>query len=359
MLNRSCPLVSVILPAYNAAVWLPRTLQSVLGQTYGHFEVIVIDDGSQDGTSQIVQTWSQQDQRIRLIQQQNAGVAAARNAGIAVAQGALIAPIDADDIWYPRYLEKLVACLVNAPAQVGVAYAWSRDIDADDRLTGGLHVATVTGNLYRTLLCHNFLGNASATVMRRDCLVQVGGYDSGMRSQQAQGCEDWDMYLRLAADYEFAVVPEFLVGYRKLGESMSGDGQAMARSHALMLAWAKRRFPAIPSWYYGLSRSSFCLYLAHQAYQSGQPQATAVWLQAARQAHPWGTRCRPDWHLLNYWQRRDRPALRTTPSIYRPPSQLAMRAKTWLKIWVTLGLHWLLSIGQPRISHLAAKPNSP
>lgn len=294
----SSPLISIIIPAYNAAAFLPRTLESVLSQTYPHFEVWVIDDGSQDETATIAQSFGQRDPRIRCLAQANQGVAVARNYGIAQAQGEWIAPIDADDIWYPRYLEKLVACLEQSALEqsmvmsrpVGVIYAWSIDIDATDQPIGGFHAAKVAGNVYRTLVCHNFLGNASATLIARSALQQVGGYDATMRQQQAQGCEDWDLYLRLAAAYDFAVVPEFLVGYRKLAASMSGDGRTMARSQDILLQRVYQDHPTLPRWYGALSRSSFYLYLAHQSQAQGQADRTLAWVKQAIRADwltPW------------------------------------------------------------------------
>ncbi len=102
------PLVSVIIPAYNAENFIAKTLASVVAQTYRRLEILVVDDGSSDRTQSIVQTMAQQDPRIKLFKQANAGVAAARNAGIDKAKGEYIAPIDADDLWHPETLEKLL-----------------------------------------------------------------------------------------------------------------------------------------------------------------------------------------------------------------------------------------------------------
>lgn len=258
------PLVSVIIPAYNAEQFIAKTLHSVLQQTYPNLEVVVVDDGSSDRTVEIVRSFASEDARIVLFCQSNAGVAVARNWGITQSKGEFVAPIDADDLWHPQNLEKQVACMQEPGSAVGVVYSWSVDIDEWEALTGGIHAAAITGDVYYTLLCHNFLANASATLIRRICLEQVGGYDPQLKAQNAQGCEDWDLYLRLAQQYEFAAVPDFLVGYRKLQESMSCDYLKMARSHHFMLQAAKRRDPKIPEALCRLSSSSFYLYLAHQ-----------------------------------------------------------------------------------------------
>ena len=278
------PLVSVIIPAYNAERFIAKTLDSVLTQTYRNIEVIVVDDGSLDQTAEIVGAIARQDKRVMLLQQLNSGVAAARNLGIQKAQGEFIAPIDADDLWYPENLDKQVQCFLNAEPSVGLVYAWSVDIDQEDRLTGEFRASTIEGNVYKTLICHNFLGNSSASLIRRDCLNKVGGYSCQLQQANAQGCEDWDLYLRIAEQYQFRAVPEFLIGYRKGLSSMSGDYDRMAKSHSLMLQEVRLKHPEIPPALYRLSCSSFYMYLARQSNLHGNHQSTLVWLQEALKA---------------------------------------------------------------------------
>ncbi len=285
-MSSDTPLVSVIIPAYNAATSIERTLQSILAQAYCHLEVLIVDDGSTDQTPEIVTTFAQQDDRIKLLHQANAGVAAARNLAIAHAKGEFIAPIDADDIWYPENIEKQVQCMVRGGNSVGLVYSWSVDIDESDALLGSFRAAKIQGNVYATLVCHNFLGNASASMMRRSCLEQVGGYDPTLRLQNAQGCEDWDLYLRIAAQYEFRVVPEFLVGYRKSTTSMSGDYTQMAQSHALVMQAVRRQQPKFPPFLFRLSSSNLYGYFAHQSHRCQDRRTTLYWLRKAIQADP-------------------------------------------------------------------------
>lgn len=280
------PLVSVVIPAYNVAAFIARTLASVMTQTYRNLEILVVNDGSSDRTPEIVSAIAQQDARIRLLNQPNGGVASARNLGIQQARGEFIAPIDADDLWYPEAMAKLVSRLQACGPEVGIVYAWSMDIDAQDQPTGGFHAAKVRGHVHRTLICHNFLGNASSTLIRKACLDQVGGYNPQLRALKAQGCEDWDLYLRLAERYDFEVVPQVLVGYRKVVSGMSGDFSQMARSQRLMLAAVQRNHPEIPAFLYRLSRSSFYLYLAHQCDIVGNYCASLNWLWQAIKVDP-------------------------------------------------------------------------
>ncbi|MBE9076934.1 glycosyltransferase family 2 protein [Romeria aff. gracilis LEGE 07310] len=276
------PLVSVIVPAYNAEKFIAETLDSVMAQTYSNLEVLVVDDGSQDRTGEIVAAYTQKNRRIRLLRQQNAGVAAARNFAIAQSTGEFIAPLDADDIWYPENLEQQVQRLIETNA--GLTYAWSLDIDATNQPIGGFRASRISGRVYKTLACHNFIGNASAAVFRRSCVEQVGGYRSDFQQQGAQGCEDWDLYLRIAEYSSFQSVPQFLIGYRKADSTMSRDFCRMAKSHNLMLQQVHQHHQDIPAWLYRLSCSSFYMYLARQSDQCGDPDQTLAWLRAAFKA---------------------------------------------------------------------------
>lgn len=268
------PLVSVIISAYNAESFIEKTLNSVLAQSYQHIEVLVVDDGSQDQTAELVKVMAQTDARVILLQQKNTGVANARNLAIHRAKGELIAPIDADDIWHPRNLEKQVDCLLNASSTVGLVYSWSIDIDGQDIKTAGFHAADFQGSVFLTLLCHQFLGNASASLIRKDCLEKVGFFNASLKAQNAQGCEDWELYLRIAERYEFRVVPEFLVGYRQLRSSMSCNYKTMIRSHSLILKAVQQKYPAIPAIFYRFSSSSFYLHLARQCSLRGSDRDT-------------------------------------------------------------------------------------
>lgn len=279
--NAAMPLVSVIIPAYNAATWIPATLRSVLAQTYHNIEVLVVDDGSQDATPEIVQAFAAQDSRVTLLQQNNSGVAAARNLAIAQATGEYIAPIDADDIWYPQNLEKQVRCILQANSSVGLVYAWSLYIDEQDQIIWSYvnheFLYTVVGNAYPALLYRNFIDNASAPLIRRSCFAAVGGYDASLRAQNAQGCEDWDLYLRIAERYDFAVVPEFLIGYRQITHSMSMNTAAMEKSYRLTMQAARQRCPDTPDWIHRWSRSCFYVYLFGKSCSSGDVVKASLW----------------------------------------------------------------------------------
>jgi glycosyltransferase involved in cell wall biosynthesis len=275
------PLVSVIIPAYNAEKFIQKTLNSVLSQTYKNIEVIVVDDGSEDRTAEIVKCIAETDQRVVLLKQQNAGVAAARNLAIEHSKGDYIAPIDADDIWYPQNLEKQLECLLQSDSSVGVTYAWSVDIDETDQLTGGFYTCAIEGEVYTSLIYKYFIGNASASLIRRACLEKVGGYSSQLKEQNAQGCEDWELHLRIAEHYHFRVVPEFLVGYRQIINSMSCNYSSMAKSHNLIMREVQERYPEVFNTIYRWSSSNFYVYLAVKSSRNHHYQSTLYWLYQA------------------------------------------------------------------------------
>jgi glycosyltransferase involved in cell wall biosynthesis len=262
------PLVSVIIPAYNAEAFIQQTLGSVLSQTYKNIEVLVVDDGSQDRTPEIVRLVAQADSRVRLLQQANVGVAIARNRAIQLSKGEYIAPLDADDVWYPEKLEKQVNCFLQASPYVGLVYCWSAHIDEENQLTGGWIAHGLEGQVFFPLVYRNFIGNASAPLMRRTCLEQVGLYNTNLKMQNAQGTEDWDIYLRIAEKYEFRVIPELLVGYRQVNGSMSCDYSKMTRSHNLIMKSIRQNHPDIPEIVYRWSTSDLYFHFAWSIYKS-------------------------------------------------------------------------------------------
>jgi glycosyltransferase involved in cell wall biosynthesis len=273
----------VIVPAYNAAAFIRQTLDSVLNQTYRNIEVLVVDDGSADQTAEIVQSYKQKDARVQLFQQSNQGVAAARNLAIQKARGEYIAPIDADDIWYPEKLAKQVQCLVQADDSVGLVYAWSVHVDEGGFLTGAYIAWEIEGEAYLPLVYTNFVGNASVPLIRRACLEQVGDYSCQLRQQNAQGCEDRDLYLRIAEQYQFRVVPEFLIGYRQVIGSMACNYRAMEKSHQLVVTNIQKRYSTIPPMIYRWAMGNFYYYLGWRSNHCGMHWSTFIWLYKAFQ----------------------------------------------------------------------------
>lgn len=237
------PFVSVVIPAYNAARFIQRTLDSVLNQTHRDLEIIVVDDGSSDDTAERVEQAARQDARLRLVRQPNGGVSRARNTGIALSQGAFVAPLDADDLWHPTKIEKQLGLFARSSADTGVVYCYYSNIDEDDGIILPRRIYhSPTGRVYPHLTIGNIVGNASAPLIRRSVLADIGGYDESFRD----GCEDLDLYLMLAERTEYALVPEFLVGYRRSSDSMSMNIPKMERAVTQLTRKMLARHPDLP-----------------------------------------------------------------------------------------------------------------
>ena len=251
-------LVSVIVPAYNAAATLSETLEFALAQTYQDLEVVVVDDGSTDPTPEIVASFAERDRRVRLLRQSNAGVAAARNLAIAQSRGSYVAPLDADDLWHPEKLAYQVAAMRQRGRQVGVVYCWRRVIDVAGHVIGEDRLwYPHEGRVLAAVLLGNVPGNGSVPLIRREDLLNVGGFDTTLRRQGAQGCEDLEIYVQLAERCEFALVPLFLVGYRARPQNMSSDPRRISRSHKLVLIEARQRHPELPGWLFRVGEARF------------------------------------------------------------------------------------------------------
>ncbi len=219
----AAPKVSIVIPAYNAMTYLPETLASVFQQTFNDFEVLLVDDGSTDS----LQTWVAQtvsDRRVQLISQPNQGLSAARNTGITHSQGEYIAFLDADDLWHPTKLAQQVQWLDAHPA-IGSIYTLAALLDSVGNPTGRVLGAAIAGNILSEMLQRNIIDCPSSVLVRRQCFDRVGLFDRTLRS-----VEDWDMWIRIAAVYPFAVTGAPLVYYRQHPNNMSKNWRVMEQS---------------------------------------------------------------------------------------------------------------------------------
>jgi glycosyltransferase involved in cell wall biosynthesis len=237
-------LVSVVIPAYNAAATLDETLRSVRSQTHRALEIIVVDDGSVDETRAIAERHADVDNRVQVIHQANAGVAAARNAGWRRARSDLIAFVDADDLWAPRKIERQVHALELGGERLGLVYCWFVRIDVERAFSGRGEGPRWEGDVLEHIFTGNFIGNGSAVLVRRKALVDANGFEIGLRSAGAEGCEDYLLYCRIAERYHYAVVPEHFVGYRQLPHNMSSNRPRMLRSYMLAVDEMRCRHPS-------------------------------------------------------------------------------------------------------------------
>jgi glycosyltransferase involved in cell wall biosynthesis len=268
-------LVTVVVPARDAARTIDETLRSVRAQTHRDLEVLVVDDGSSDDTPDIAALHAREDGRIRLISQSSCGVAAARNRGITEARGGIIAPIDADDLWRSDKIARHAEVFRARGPRVALVYDWYATIDEQSNVLWTSERSSVEGDVLRRMCGGNLLGNGSCATMRRSAVLEAGGYDPSLRARNAQGCEDWKLHLLIAERYDFGHVPEVLTGYRLLQDSMSGDVLQMMRCYDIVGEHVRSRHPEfIPEFERG--RSEHLRWLASRAVRAGRFGAGAV-----------------------------------------------------------------------------------
>ncbi len=237
------PLVSVVTPVYNGEKYLAQAIESILGQTFTDFEFIIVDDGSTDGSAEIVRGYQARDGRISLVSlKDNVGIAAARNAGLAAAGGGLVAMADCDDVCLARRLERQVDYLRSHP-DVGLLGASVTAVDPDLNPVGSRdvplrHVEIVAGLFFRgpSLL-------QPTVIARRSALLAIGGYDASLRV-----ADDTDLFMRLAPTTRFANLDARLCLYRRHGENdtVAKRQRYIERGRELRNRWLRQLWGAAP-----------------------------------------------------------------------------------------------------------------
>ncbi|HEY9297274.1 MAG TPA: glycosyltransferase [Phormidium sp.] len=221
------PLISVIIPLYNSEKTIRETLESVFQQTFSDFEIIAVNDGSKDSTLDIIT--SIQDPRLKIFSYPNGGISVSRNQGLSHAQGEFIAFLDHDDLWTREKLESQLKALQENP-QAAVAYSWVDLIDEANQFIRPVPRTRVTDNAYEKLLLSNFVHTASNPLIRKEALIKVGGFDESIT-----GPDDWDLFLRLAASYQFVTVPQVQILYRMTTGAVSANVFKIEAAYLRML----------------------------------------------------------------------------------------------------------------------------
>lgn len=237
--NPQEPLVSVILPTYNRVDTLPRAIESVLVQTWQNFELLVVDDGSNDGTNEVCRVI--RDLRFRFIcSPRNYGAAAARNLGVRKSVGEFIAFQDSDDEWHPTKLEEQIKVLRQADRRVGLVYTNYLLCTASTMRSGISRLRTflgrisdksrLAGEVQLALSRGNFI-STQTVILRKACLESVGGFDERLARFQ-----DWDLWLRIAGNYQVEFIDQPLVKVIPSPDRISINWQAMLEAFEIILA---------------------------------------------------------------------------------------------------------------------------
>ena len=221
--------VSIVIPTYNRAGLLKRSINSVLNQTFENLEVIIIDDGSKDNTEEIVR--GIKDTRIRYIKQkENRGATAARNTGIKLAQGKYVAFQDSDDVWLPEKLEKQVKVIELAFPDVGVVYSGFWKIKKNNRIYVPFKRSKIrSGNIYNELVKRNFV-STQTILLKKECFKKSGLFDENLPRFQ-----DWDLAIRLSKYYNFIFIEEPLVSVYYTEGSISDNWKSYVEAMEMII----------------------------------------------------------------------------------------------------------------------------
>ena len=284
------PRVSVVIPLYQTERYIAVALRSVLDQTFGDFEVIVVDDGSRDGGPTIARGFT--DARIKVVTQENRGLAGARNTGIRQARGDLIALLDADDLWDPRKLEQHVARL-DADPLLDVSFSASRLIDEEGRDVGLTQSPRSARLADEDFFCRNPVGNGSAPVIRRSALDRIAFEDAGLArtcwfDESFRQSEDIECWMRLKAfgRCQFGYVGEPLTLYRVNSGGLSANVEAQLATWRRFRDKVASYAPALVQRCGARAEAYQLRYLARRAVRSSdRGQALGLMMEALRK-HP-------------------------------------------------------------------------
>ncbi len=229
------PIVSVVIPTYNRKKIISRAIESVLNQTYKNYEIIIVDDGSSDGTAEYIKELY--NNKINLIPQKNQGASSARNTGVAHAKGKYIAFLDSDDEWVQSKLEIQMAFLDKNPE---VTLLCGRTYRADNiNKVNSYLTERIIGDLFTTLYTHSFVSTPTV-IVKRDILDQVGGFDLNYKS-----AEDFDLWLKITKNFKCAFLPD-LVAIVNRGEDNLSTDKITLHKHAIEILakyYDKNRIP--------------------------------------------------------------------------------------------------------------------
>jgi glycosyltransferase involved in cell wall biosynthesis len=288
------PIVSVVIPTFNVAPYVVEAVRSARAQTLGPIEVIAVDDGSTDGTAEILDTLAADARAnggppLHVVRQENRGASAARNAGLARASGRYIAFLDGDDRWHPRHLEQSVAALEDNP-ELDLTFAWYKVIDEQGRSTG-LDVRSRDRVLnFEDIVLRGGIASSSLLVGRREAIETIGGFDETLRSNN-----DLDFCLRLSAVRRdnIGAVREILVDYRKRPGQVTADWRRHADDWKRVIAKAWGHDPDVIVLLLRRAYANKLYWLATEAYRGGKYADAGCLLRQAWRLAPLALAMRP------------------------------------------------------------------
>ena len=283
--------VSIVMPVYNVEKYVATAIQSVLNQTYKTFELIIVIDGSQDDSLNICMNF--RDPRIKIVTQENRGLAGARNTGIRESSGEYIALLDSDDVWSPTKLERHVSHLDNNP-EVGVSFCPSELIDEAGQPTGMFQTPKLVDIDFSDIICRNPVGNGSAPVIRRAVFDAVsfmqfrdGVKERSYFDETFRQSEDIECWMRIAAstDYKFEGLDENLTYYRVNASGLSANLTNQLDSWHRAVSKVSLISPLMVGRSFLRAQAYQFRYLARRAISSGNKESAALLLISALRCH--------------------------------------------------------------------------
>jgi len=230
--------VDVIIPAFNAARYLPAAIESVMSQTFEDWQIWLVDDGSTDNTDEVIAPFLLRlGSKMKYIKQENQGQPGARNTAVRASAGEFVALLDADDVWLPGRLAESVKTLDEQP-EAGLAYGQITVIDAEGRPGGTFwgNPKYGEGRIAPQIYMRKVELPCPTLTFRRRCIDEVGVFDPAMKT-----IEDRDLCLRIALRHEVAFIPKIIAYYRVAAGSMSSDPGRVLRAQ---LAFIRKNYGA-------------------------------------------------------------------------------------------------------------------
>jgi glycosyltransferase involved in cell wall biosynthesis len=266
--------VSVVIPTFNREKFITKALDSVMDQTYQDYEVVVMDDGSKDNTREIVENYGK---KVSYFYQENRGIASARNEAIKRSSGDYIAFLDSDDYWVREKLETQIDLFDKHPEYGMVASCCS-----SIRLDGSFREKNRPGKsgwVLRDLFNKNFIRTSSALI-KKECLSRVGLFDEDFRE-----CEEYDLWLRIAAMYPIGFINDSLAVYVDNAEGISTDSLA-GRLFRLKVLEKEYLAKKIPPKMYNKRISNTCHYIGRHYITRGDTENGRIYLKKAQELDP-------------------------------------------------------------------------
>lgn len=282
------PQASIVVPAFNVASTIAETLHSLVTQTLSDIEIIIVDDGSTDATSEVVAPFLQ-DTRLRYVRQANRGLAGARNRGIEEATAEIIGFCDADDLWHSDKIRRHVAHFAANPG-LGLSFAGSELINENSERLGIAQSPRLQGISAQHVLKRNPVGNGSAAVLRRATLNDIATTPDGRYTRyfdeafrQSEDIECW-MRIALMTDWAIEGLPGKLTYYRVALGGLSANTDRQLASWENVISKLRPVQPTFFARYEGAARAYQLRYLARRAVSGGDGKKAAAYLRAANQS---------------------------------------------------------------------------